>query len=175
MATVIVASFAIAAILAVPAMAESGYAKWSPGYPVKVAGSVTFERSDGAVAPVTCTVEETFSATNRPWYWHCPGRVIGGYEVTPIWTQTNPLNLTFYLMGQASGTFEGNPWSSAKWYSGGLLPEFQNGDAKKTSRVTFSKQAMGFTYTAGGAMTNVFATGTVYFTSSTGGLTVLTK
>lgn len=169
----IIKQLAIAAVATVAMMAAlasaASAASWSSGYPVLAKGSMTFERADGAVPPVTCKVEESWTGPNSFLKWRCPSRTIQSYSmINPVMSGSGP-----GLIGYSFGPTE-NPWNAYYWYQPALGTLVVNGNASEPTRVSFNKQAWGNAYTGkAGETASVHATGTINFTTPSGGLTTI--
>ncbi len=163
-------AMATAGVLLAFGAASASAASWSTGYPVVAKGSVTFERSDGGVAPVTCGVEETWSAEQRFLRFKCPRGVVPGFGgMTPYIYTANGVESP-RIIGISGGVTD-NPWNFDYWNKGAFGAAFVNGNLSEPSHFVLNKQAMG--QIVGGGWPTVYATGKINVTTPTGGLTTI--
>lgn len=159
---------AVAAALFALGAASATAATWSSGYPVVAKGSVTFERSDG-VAPVTCKVEETWTATQpRLLAWRCPNQVIPSYSFVTPQLQVVEGSQKPFLDGVKTSS-GANPWGSGNWAQAHLHQPFVNGKPGEPSHIVMNHQLWG-TFVGGPW---VYVTGRINVTTPTGGLTTI--
>jgi hypothetical protein len=171
---------ALAGVFAATASAETGTAKWSSGYPVKVSGSLTFEKSTGGPT-VTCQAESTLTETQRPISFKCPS--VSPYGVPlfltfgpnmpgPRWiSEGSEVHYTLPIF--RAFTFTNNPWNGNETFGPRVnTMDVANGNAVEASHTAFNHTYVGWLF---GESADVYATGTVNYTTSGGGLTTIVK
>ena len=173
---------AVGALLAVN-VASAAAAPWSSGYPIKLSGSVTFERNDG-VAPVTCQIDVVQTGPLGEMPFDCPmADPSFAPKVTPVYTSSKAVS---FMMTQAK-TVTTNPWGDGNyWYlkvGATFAGSFTDGSASSPAYITLNE--VNQQRSRIGALTQpqsptteiagVWATGKINVTTPTGGLVTILK
>jgi hypothetical protein len=168
-----------AAILALGASSAMAAVHWSDtAHGVKVAGSLTATKGgvNKTCTPIASSQKSEFlgsiayihSGISAYLRFDC-----GSSTHLDVWFTVSPTSTTSVQVGEYTGVPQDSPWGSYKqaWVTGQpMTADFANGSGATPSKMTFSKDELGFMVDESGAIT---LTGSLNVTTSTGGLLTL--
>ena len=162
-------SLVCACALAAFAAASASAAKFSPGYPIKLSGTLTFSRSGPAYPPVSCNVNETRSVAGwGDFRLYCPNGVTINLKTT-ITPQGS--SGSYALLWWGAGYYR-SPWGDETWAFTHLLGSVANGSAISPTQVIWNAPTpVGNIYNP--YVEGVTMTGTLNLTTPTGGLVTI--